>query len=59
MKVLSWNCQGLGNKATIGYLWDLWMTHRPDFLFLSETKKSSLFMEKFVGHFGYKKFKNG
>ncbi|CAL9224867.1 unnamed protein product, partial [Arabidopsis halleri] len=39
MKVLSWNCQGLGNKATIGYLRDIWKQHRPDFLFLSETKQ--------------------
>jgi len=52
--VLSWNCQGLGNKATIGYLRDLWKKHRPDFLFLSETKQSTSYMENFVGHFGYK-----
>lgn len=53
MKALSWNCQGLGNKATIGYLRDLWKTHRPDFLFLSETKQCFNFMEKFRLHFGY------
>lgn len=57
MKILSWNCQGLENKATIGYLRDLWKQHRPDFLFLMETKQSSLYMEKFVGHFGYKNLK--
>jgi len=57
MKVLTWNCQGLGNKATIGYLRDLWKQHRPNFLFLMETKQSSLYMEKFVGHFGYKNLK--
>ena len=56
-KVLSWNCQGLGNKATIGYLRDVWKQYRPDFLFLSETKQSTLFMEIFVGHFGYKHLK--
>jgi len=35
---LSWNCLGLGNMATIGYLRDFWKKYRSDFLFLSETK---------------------
>lgn len=35
----------------------MWKKHRPDFLFLSETKKSSLFLEKLVSHFGYKNLK--
>lgn len=37
MKILSSNCEGLGNKEIIGYLRDLWKQHRPDFFFISET----------------------
>lgn len=37
MKILSWNCQGLGTPQTVRVLSDLVKVHRPEFLFLSET----------------------
>lgn len=37
MNLLSWNCRGLGQPRTVRALNDLVKSHRPDFLFLSET----------------------
>lgn len=37
------------------YLRDLWKKHKPDILFLSETKRNSGYLEKFKLHFGYNK----
>lgn len=42
MRVLSWNYRGVGSKWTIRYLREIWHKHKPDFLFLSETKQDSL-----------------
>lgn len=41
MKVLSWNCQGLGNPLTVRALKGLISDLKPDVIFLMETKKSS------------------
>jgi hypothetical protein len=38
MKILAWNCRGLARGPTIRALRALIRTHRPDLLFLSETK---------------------
>jgi exonuclease III len=38
MKLLSWNCQGIGNPRTARACHKLLATHRPDILFLMETK---------------------
>jgi exonuclease III len=38
MKIISWNCQGLGNPKTVRALRKLISTHQPDLLFLMETK---------------------
>lgn len=38
MKLLSWNCRGLGHPQTIQDLQDFVKKERPDFVFLSETK---------------------
>jgi exonuclease III len=38
MRVLSWNCQGLGNPRTVRALKKLFATHQPDIIFLMETK---------------------
>ena len=51
MKVLSWNCRGMGSKWTISYLSEI--RHKPDFLFLAETKQEPDFVQKFQAHFGY------
>lgn len=38
MKVLSWNCRGLGNPSAVRALKKLLKTHCPDFAFLMETR---------------------
>jgi exonuclease III len=38
MKVLSWNCRGLGKATAIRALKKLLQTHKPDVIFLMETK---------------------
>ena len=53
MKILSWNCRGLGSHWTISYLRETWHKHKPDFLFLSETKQDFEFVQWFQPHFGY------
>ncbi|KAF8095652.1 hypothetical protein N665_0327s0008 [Sinapis alba] len=55
MRILSWNCRGMGSKATISYLREIWHKHKPDFLFQSETKQDLDFAQSFQGHFGYDK----
>ncbi|KAF8080961.1 hypothetical protein N665_0912s0004 [Sinapis alba] len=55
MRVLSWNCRGMGSKSTISYLREIWHKHKPDFLFLSETKHDFNFVQSFQGHFGFDK----
>jgi exonuclease III len=38
MKLLSWNCRGLGKPTAIRALKNLIQTHKPDVIFLMETK---------------------
>jgi hypothetical protein len=38
MKILSWNCQGLGNPRAVRALKKLISTYQPDMIFLMETK---------------------
>ena len=54
MKILSWNCQGMGSKDTISYLREIWHKHRPAFLFLSEAKQCFNFVQNFQFRFAYK-----
>jgi exonuclease III len=37
MKILSWNCHGLGNAAAVRALLDVLKRYNPDVVFLSET----------------------
>ena len=53
MRVLSWNCRGMGSKWTISYLKEIRHKHKPDFLFLAETKQNSEFVQNFQAHIGY------
>jgi len=53
VKILSWNCQGVGTDLTVNYLKDLWRTHKPDILFLSETKRCFSYLQKFRSQFGF------
>lgn len=41
------------SKWTISYLREIWYKHKPDFLFLSETKQESTFVQSFQAHFGF------
>ncbi|CAH9062479.1 unnamed protein product [Cuscuta europaea] len=38
MEIVSWNCRGLGNLATVQVLIDVVQSKRPGVLFLMETK---------------------
>ncbi|XP_059437358.1 uncharacterized protein LOC132170396 [Corylus avellana] len=50
MKVLAWNCRGLARSPTIRALRALIRSHRPDLIFLSETKTpSSHFRSSLIG----------
>lgn len=42
MKLLSWNCQGLGNPLTVKSLKALVAKERPDIIFLMETKNQEV-----------------
>ena len=53
MKILSWNCRGLGSHWTKSYLREIWHKNKPDFLFLSETKQDFGLVQGFQFHFGY------
>ena len=53
MKILSWNSRGLGSHWTISYLRETCHKHKPDFLFLSETKQNFGFVQRFQSHFSY------
>lgn len=43
MKVLSWNCRGLGNPSTRRYIKELCRVNCPDVLVLLETRSNSAF----------------
>ena len=53
MRVLSWNYRGMGSKWIISYLREIRHKHKPYFLFLSETKQETEFVQKFQDHFGF------
>lgn len=46
MKLLSWNCRRLGNRATIRALDKILQSEKPDIVFLMETKLSTSEMRK-------------
>jgi hypothetical protein len=50
MRILSWNCRGIGNPKTVRALGKLISNHNPDILFLMETKmlcSNSVFLSRF------------
>jgi len=53
MKLLSWNCQGLGNPLTIQALKVMVACDKPDFVFLMETKKDKHFVSKIQRKFKF------
>jgi exonuclease III len=59
MKVLSWNCQGLGNPKTVRALKKLIAFNHPDIIFLMETKTQhvqSHFKDKFAASYSFISF---
>lgn len=48
MKLLSWNCRGLGGTSTIAQLKESLKLYLPDVAFLCETKQATAFVEKTV-----------
>jgi exonuclease III len=47
MKLVSWNCLGLGNRPTVRGLRELQKSEKADVLFLYETKMDRRRIEKF------------
>jgi len=53
MKIISWNCQGLGNPLTFQELRALVALERPDLVFLMETKNKEVMVENVVKRLKY------
>ena len=53
MNLLSWNCQGVGNRDTVRVLGDLLKSINPAFVFLSETLVTSNTINELCSKFGF------
>lgn len=53
MRILSWNCQGVGNTPTVRHLREIRGLYFPEVIFLCETKNRRSYLENVVGHLGY------
>ncbi len=53
MKILSWNCRGLGRAPTVRALKALACSEGPEVLFVSETKGKSPWIEKLKSSMGF------
>jgi exonuclease III len=54
MKILSWNCRGLGDPRTVQELTRLVRLHKPKIVFLSETRKNKIYVENLHWRLGLK-----
>ena len=55
MKVISWNCQGIGSPLTVEALKELRKSYDPQFLFLMETKNKEEKLEMLRRRNGFEK----
>lgn len=53
MKLLCWNCRGLGQTLTVRTIFHLVYDHSPDILFLSETKTNVVSINKLFSKLGF------
>jgi hypothetical protein len=53
MKILSWNCRGIGNPVTVRELHDLAKDYAPSVLFIMETQFSKYRMENLCFSLGF------
>ena len=53
MKILTWNCRGLGKPLTVHSLKGICRSHSPEVVFLYETKNQPLFVSNILGASGY------
>lgn len=53
MKILSWNCQGVGNTPIVRHLREIRGRYFPDIIFLCETKNRRNNLENLVEEMGY------
>ena len=53
MKILCWNCWGIGNPQTVRALRRWSKIHCPDFVFVSETKLAGKDVENLKGRLGF------
>lgn len=54
MKLLHWNCQGLGGDLTIPHLNDIRKSHNLDVILLVETKNVDTYVNNLVKDLEYK-----
>jgi exonuclease III len=53
MKILVWNCRGLGQPRTVQELCRLVREHRPNLVFLSETRQNKALVESVCRRIGF------
>lgn len=53
MRLLSWNCQGVGNTPTVPHLQEVLGQYSPEIIFLSETENKRRYIEGLVEKFGF------
>lgn len=53
MKLLHWNCQGLGSTLTVHHLKDIRRTHNTDIMLLVETKNVDKYVNSVIKDLGY------
>jgi exonuclease III len=53
MRILIWNCRGLGQPRTVQELARLVREYKPDLVFLSETRQNKIIVERVCNRVGF------